>query len=168
MTDASAAGSALVARAERELPDAHSTKTLGCELGRICIPGCVILLSGPLGAGKTTLADGFVAALGAGGATSPTFVLAHRYDGGRLPLWHLDLFRVEDPREIEDLDLAQYISEEGVTLVEWPERVPSETWPSSRIEVALETVGDRRRALLRGIGNGAAVVRQLAARAAPA
>jgi tRNA threonylcarbamoyladenosine biosynthesis protein TsaE len=133
------------------LPDAAATRALGGAIAAACPRGTVILLRGPLGAGKTTFVQGFVEALGAGPAASPTFVLAHDYSSGTLPLWHLDLYRIEDPREIDQLDLAHYMPSDGITLVEWPERAPH-AWPDDRIEVDLAITGESRTARVRGFG----------------
>src|SRR3979409_2463092 len=135
----------------RELADEAQTRAFGAELARLCPPGCVVLLRGPLGAGKTTLADGFIVALGGTRATSPTFTLAHRHDGARMPLWHLDLYRLESPDEVDDLDLAQYLPHDGVAGVEWPERA-GDVWPRDRIDITLSIAGDARRAAITAHG----------------
>jgi tRNA threonylcarbamoyl adenosine modification protein YjeE len=133
------------------LPDAAATRKLGAQLAAACRPGSIILLRGPLGAGKTTFADGLIAALGAGNATSPTFVIAHAHDRGRIPLWHLDLYRMEDERQVAELDLDQYVSEEAITLCEWPERAAGQ-WPDDVLEIALSVQGEGRVALLSARG----------------
>lgn len=145
-----------------ELSDPDATRALGAALAARSGPGIVILLDGSLGAGKTTLVQGFTAALGATAAASPSFVIAHLYAGGAMPVWHLDLYRLEDPAEIDDLDIDQYLPERGVALVEWASRART-SWPEDRIAVELEIDGDRRRATLRGFGACAAIVRDLAA-----
>ena len=149
-----------------ELSDPDATRTLGAALAARSSPGVVVLLDGPLGAGKTTLVQGFTAALGATAAASPSFVIAHLYAGGPMPVWHLDLYRLEDPAEIDDLDIDQYLPEHGVALVEWASRART-SWPKDRIAVELEIDGDKRRGTVRGFGACARVVRDLAAGQAP-
>jgi tRNA threonylcarbamoyladenosine biosynthesis protein TsaE len=142
------------------LDNAAATRALGARLSAVCPPDSVILLRGPLGAGKTTLVEGFLTALGAGHAASPTFVIAHSHRAGAMPVWHLDLYRLEDPREVEDLDLAQYLPPGGITLVEWPERAEN-VWPADRVEIDLSIAGVARNAHVRGFGKGDDVVRAL-------
>src|SRR5579862_3502082 len=74
---------------ERTLEDDAATRRLGADIAELAAGGMTLLLHGPLGAGKTTLAQGFAAALGTDAAASPSFVIAHLYAGGRMPLWHL-------------------------------------------------------------------------------
>jgi tRNA threonylcarbamoyladenosine biosynthesis protein TsaE len=145
------------------LVDAAATRALGARLAAACGPDSVILLRGPLGAGKTTFVEGFLEALGAGRAASPTFVIAHSHSAGAMPIWHLDLYRLEDPRDIEDLDLAHYLPSGGITLVEWPERA-AHAWPADRIEIDLTIAGAARSARVRGLGQAEDFVRALAAR----
>ena len=82
------------------------------------------------------------------------------YLGGRMPIWHLDLFRLEDPRDVEDLDLAHYMPADGVTLVEWADRA-GDVWSEDRIEVDLSIAGHAREAHVRGFGKCAALVANL-------
>jgi|SRR5579864_1473123 len=146
---------------KRDLPDAGATRALGAAIARAVPPGSVILLEGPLGAGKTTFVQGAVDALGAVHAASPSFVVAHEYPGGPFPIWHLDLYRVESLSEIEDLDLAQYMPADGIAFVEWANRDPRQ-WPRERVEVALAIAGAGRSAVVRGYGRCAALVAALA------
>jgi tRNA threonylcarbamoyladenosine biosynthesis protein TsaE len=100
---------------------AAATEALGARVAERLQPGDVVVLSGEVGAGKTTLIRGACRALGiAGPITSPTFTIGQRYRGGRLPVSHLDLYRLqglegEDPALLED-----YLSADGVAFVEWP------------------------------------------------
>jgi tRNA threonylcarbamoyladenosine biosynthesis protein TsaE len=133
------------------LPDAAATRALGASIATASPPGTLILLRGPLGAGKTTLVEGAAQALHAGRTSSPTFVIAHRYSGGTMPISHLDLYRLDDRRDIVDLDLTAYFAPDGITLVEWPERA-SEDWPNDRVEVELRLDGSGREASVTTLG----------------
>lgn len=98
------------------------TRAWGQRLARNLAPGDVVLLSGPLGSGKTEFVRGVAEGLGVRATvTSPTFTLLHRYDG-RLPLFHADLYRLEDPAELWELGLEAVAEAGGVLLVEWGER----------------------------------------------
>jgi tRNA threonylcarbamoyl adenosine modification protein YjeE len=144
----------------RTLLNASDTERLGAQLASAALAGFAILLRGPLGAGKTTLVEGFVEAIGAGHAASPSFVLAHSYPDGRMPVWHLDLFRVVEQRDIDDLDLSQYLSADAVTLIEWSDNAEG-PWPDDRIEIDLAIEGAGRRARIAGFGAGAEAVEKL-------
>ena len=105
------------------LLDLEATLDLGRRIGAASRPGDVLLLEGPLGAGKTVLVRGVAAGLGsADEVVSPTFVLVRHYQG-RLPLVHADLYRLADPADVERLGLLE-LAEDGVLVVEWPERAP--------------------------------------------
>jgi tRNA threonylcarbamoyladenosine biosynthesis protein TsaE len=108
----------LVTRAEGETADA------GRQLAAKLTAGSVVLLYGDLGAGKTAFVKGLAEGLGASrdDVSSPTFTLVQEYRGGRLPLFHVDLYRLNDPREIEDLGLDE-IAAEGVLAIEWAEKL---------------------------------------------
>ena len=108
-------------------------RALGGRLGA----GDVVLLHGDLGAGKTAFTRGLAEGLGLDPAavSSPTFTIVQEYRGGRVPLFHVDLYRLADPREIEDLGLDE-IAADGVLAVEWAEKLPRK-WPGS-IRVRLD------------------------------
>ncbi|MES2307273.1 MAG: tRNA (adenosine(37)-N6)-threonylcarbamoyltransferase complex ATPase subunit type 1 TsaE [Verrucomicrobiota bacterium] len=87
-------------------------------------PGAVLALTGDLGAGKTHFVKGIAFGLGySGEVTSPTFTLLHEYAGGRLSLYHLDLYRIEGAQEAIRFGIEDYLPSDGVTIIEWPERV---------------------------------------------
>jgi len=115
----------------------EETIALGERLAREFPPGTVVLLIGNLGAGKTTLAKGIVEGLGAGApeeVASPTFTLIHEYGGGRV--YHIDLYRLEEERQVATLGLEELFDREAVVLIEWGERFPR-LMPEDRIEVRL-------------------------------
>jgi tRNA threonylcarbamoyladenosine biosynthesis protein TsaE len=106
-------------RRERELPTIADTQAFGRELATLLRPGDLVVLAGPLGAGKTALTQGIGAGLGVPGpVTSPTFVLARVHRGGRVPLVHVDAYRLAGMADVDDLDLDA-TTEEAVTVVEW-------------------------------------------------
>jgi tRNA threonylcarbamoyladenosine biosynthesis protein TsaE len=101
------------------LPTVEDTWEFGAELAQLLRPGDLLVLAGPLGAGKTALTQGIGAGLGVPGpVTSPTFVLARVHRGGRLPLVHVDAYRLSGMADVDDLDLDA-TTEEAVTVVEW-------------------------------------------------
>ena len=114
------------------------TIALGERIARQLPARAVVLLIGNLGAGKTTLAKGIVSGLGAAAAdevASPTFTLIHEYGGGRV--YHIDLYRMEEARELATLGLEDVFDREAVVLIEWGERFPQ--WmPPERIEIRIE------------------------------
>jgi tRNA threonylcarbamoyladenosine biosynthesis protein TsaE len=134
-----------------DLPDAEATRALGARVARALRPGDLLVLSGPLGAGKTTFTQGLGAALGVRGrVTSPTFVLA-RVHRGPLPLVHVDAYRLREPGsgrlDLDDLDLDAAL-EDAVTVVEWGDGLV-EHLSDDRLEVRLQRVerpADRRTA----------------------
>ncbi len=137
------------------LPDANSTRNLGKVLGEKLPPGSVILLEGNLGSGKTTLVQGMGEGLGIEqGIDSPTFTLINEYFGGRIPLYHLDLYRLE-AAEIEGLNLDIYWDglevEPGIVAIEWADKL--EYKPSAYLLVDFKDVsGEGRQVELRVLG----------------
>lgn len=112
---------------ELELPDAEATQRLGERLGQVLPAGTILLLSGDLGSGKTTLIQGLGLGLGiADPISSPTFTLVNEYPEGRVPLYHIDLYRL-DGEEVTDLYLEAYWDEQetapGIVAIEWAERL---------------------------------------------
>ena len=106
-------------RREHVLPTVEDTRALGAALAAVVRPGDLLVLTGPLGAGKTALTQGLGAALGVPEpVTSPTFVIARVHRGGRLPLVHVDAYRLGGVADVDDLDLDAS-TEESVTVVEW-------------------------------------------------
>ena len=106
-------------RRVHELPTAADTQAFGRELAGLLRAGDLVVLAGPLGAGKTALTQGIGAGLGVPGpVTSPTFVLARVHRGGRVPLVHVDAYRLGGVADVDDLDLDA-ATDEAVTVVEW-------------------------------------------------
>ncbi|MCA1905718.1 MAG: tRNA (adenosine(37)-N6)-threonylcarbamoyltransferase complex ATPase subunit type 1 TsaE [Desulfarculus sp.] len=144
---------------ELELAEESAALALGRALGRSLEAGAVVLLTGDLGAGKTTLTRGLAAGLGVDPAyviASPTFTLLNIYPG-RLELFHADLYRLS-PAEADDLELLDQAAV-GVLAVEWPERA-GQPWPEQAVRVDLAHQGQGRRARISG---PAAIVSRLAA-----
>lgn len=121
--------------------DAEATRRVGAAVGRVAAVGTVVLLQGQLGAGKTVFAQGVGAGLGAPSVVnSPTFVLLNEHLGGRLPLRHADLYRLDDPELIAELGLAE-AAEDGMLLVEWPERAKG-LLPADHLLVRITPLSD--------------------------
>jgi tRNA threonylcarbamoyladenosine biosynthesis protein TsaE len=105
------------------------TEALGEKLGRASDCGTVFALSGDLGAGKTQFVKGLARGLGVTARVhSPTFTLVNEYGGGRLKLFHLDLYRLETPAQILSAGIEEYLSPDGVTVIEWAERLEDGRW----------------------------------------
>lgn len=101
----------------------EETITLGKKIGSLLKPNEVIALYGFLGSGKTTLTSGIACGLGVKGQiTSPTFILINEFDG-KIPIYHLDLYRIENISEIKDLGIDEYFNKGGVCVIEWPEKL---------------------------------------------
>lgn len=118
------------------LPLPEDTRDLGAALAALLRPGDLVVLSGPLGAGKTAFTQGIGAGLGVSGVTSPTFVIAREHHGGRLPLVHVDAYRLGSALELDDLDLDSAL-EDVVTVVEWGEGLVeslAESWLFVRLD----------------------------------
>lgn len=130
------------------LADAAATEAAGRTLGMVLQAGDIVLLSGGLGAGKTTFARGILRGLGfTGEVASPTFpiLIDYRPPDVRMPLAHADLYRIDDPAELEQLDLDGALAD-GALVVEWPERLPGH-WPRA-LRLTIGTSGTGRRLTL--------------------
>lgn len=127
------------------LADAAASEALGARLAALVRPGDVITLSGPLGAGKTSLARGLLAALGlAGEAPSPSFAIVQPYDPPevRLSVLHVDLYRLEDVAELAELGLDE--TGDALLIVEWPERTGPDYWTDAlALTLSIEADGSR-------------------------
>ena len=124
-----------------------ATVALGEQLSRQLPKRAVVLLIGNLGAGKTTLAKGIASGLGAANpddVSSPTFTLIHEYGGGKV--YHIDLYRLEEPREVATLGLDELFDREAVVLMEWGERFP-QMLPAERIEIRIRSDGNDERTI---------------------
>ena len=119
----------------------HSEKEtfeLGKRIANAVNSGTVILFYGDLGAGKTVMTKGIAAGLGITEMiTSPTFTIMQEYEGGRMPLYHLDVYRIEDPDEMEEVGLNEYIYGNGLTVIEWAEQI-EDILPEDAIKITIE------------------------------
>ena len=129
---------------------ADQTISLGRELARMLAPPRLVLLRGDLGAGKTTIvkgiAEGFHAA-SQENVTSPTFTLIHEYRGSKVNVYHIDLYRVDTPRQLETLGLDDLIADNAVLLIEWGEKF-SRFVRDRDVEIAIERTGENDRRFL--------------------
>src|ERR1700722_11329144 len=115
------------------------TESLGEKFGRAARPGWVITLSGDLGAGKTQFVKGLARGLGISARVhSPTYTLAAQYPGRRLNLFHLDLYRLETPAQILSAGLEEFLTPDGVAVIEWAERLPSAFRPANSLHAQVQ------------------------------
>ena len=128
------------------LEGADATEAFGRRLAAALTPGDVVALYGDLGAGKTTLARGVLRGLGfEGDVASPTFPIVLPYDELAVPIWHVDLYRIEDEEELGELALEEALWD-GALLIEWPERLGTALWPQA-LKLSLSREGEGARAL---------------------
>lgn len=135
----------ITTRAERE------TAAVGRDLARTLEPDAVVLLSGDLGAGKTAFVRGLAEGLGIDPqeVSSPTFTLVQEYRGGRLPLFHVDLYRLR-PVEVGDLGLEEITRSGGVTAIEWPDRLPRGFGGAVEVSIDHDAADDNARQIVIG------------------
>lgn len=128
------------------LDNHQATDRLGAALADVLPPQTVVALVGTLGAGKTRLVQAVATALGvpAGTVTSPTFVLVNEYRQGRVPVFHFDTYRLKDEQEFMELGPDEYFTADGLTFVEWADRV-EHLLPDERVEIELEVTGETQR-----------------------
>ncbi|HWU75915.1 MAG TPA: tRNA (adenosine(37)-N6)-threonylcarbamoyltransferase complex ATPase subunit type 1 TsaE [Rhodanobacter sp.] len=147
MSEQSESGQAIASR-EWPLPDEAATAALAGQLAQVLDDGLVIYLHGPLGAGKTSFARALLTRLGAGERIkSPTYTLIEGYEIGSRAAWHMDLYRIADPAELEWLGLDELADPAALVLVEWPERGIG-ALPVADVELYLDYAGHGRHASL--------------------
>jgi tRNA threonylcarbamoyladenosine biosynthesis protein TsaE len=134
----------------------QETEALGRRFATALRAGTLVVLIGDLGLGKTVFARGVAVGLGVPPAevSSPTFTLVQEYPGGRVPLFHVDLYRVEDPRETEELGLDEILESGGIVLVEWGERLPERLRRDAVVVRFVDVGEDSRRIELADRGAG--------------
>ena len=124
------------------------TEALGEKFGRAAKPGLVLALSGDLGAGKTQFVKGLARGLGVTARVhSPTFTLVNEYGGGRLKLFHLDLYRLETPAQIWSAGIGEFLSPDGVAVIEWAERMADCGWRIAdwrRVQIEIVSESERK------------------------
>ena len=116
----------------------EQTFQIGVDLAKKAVPGQVFTLTGDLGVGKTVFTQGFAHGLGiTEPVNSPTFTIVQVYEGGRLPFYHFDVYRIGDVEEMEEVGFDEYVMGEGVSLIEWANLI-EEILPERRTEVIIE------------------------------
>lgn len=146
------------------LADEEATLTAGRVLGQLLDGHGLVTLQGNLGGGKTTLSRGLIQGLGYQGAVkSPTYTLVEPYEIGALRVQHYDLYRMSDPEELEYLGMRDFLADDTLTLVEWPERAGTRL-PAADLALSLELQGTGRRLAWQGqTARGRQLAEQLAA-----
>ena len=126
------------------------TEAFGEQWGRAAISGWVFALSGDLGAGKTQLVRGLARGLGVMTRVhSPTFTLVNEYSGGRLKLFHLDLYRLETPEQIHSAGIEEFLQPAGISVIEWSERISPEDWQGvKRRQVRIVVINELERQIV--------------------
>ena len=128
----------------------EETESLGEKIGRAAVRGTVFALSGDLGAGKTQFVKGVARGLGVMARVhSPTFTLVNEYGGGRLRLFHLDLYRLETPAQILSAGIGEFLSPDGVAVIEWAERMEDGRWrmedgKTKKVKIEISSESERK------------------------
>lgn len=147
---------------ERLISDEAATLALGAALARACAPGTVVYLVGELGAGKTTLVRGWLRGLGYRGTVkSPTYTLVEPYEVAGLRLYHCDLYRLNDPEELEYLGLRDSLDDRSLLLIEWPSRGGDRLPPADLTITLQHQVAGRRVSIVAHTPRGDSLLSQL-------
>ena len=121
----------------------EETLALGVKIGEQALPGTVICVDGDLGAGKTVLAQGIAKGLGISEqVVSPTFTILQEYRDGRIPFYHFDVYRIEDPDEMYEVGFEDYFYGDGICMIEWAELI-RELLPEDHVHITIEKQMDR-------------------------
>lgn len=137
----------------QNLNNSQETEACAAELACQLMPPCVIYLHGELGAGKTTFVRGFLRALGhTGNVKSPTYTLLETYPFASMNCHHLDLYRLTDPYELENLGLRDLLDEQSILLIEWPE-MAQDLLPKANIDIALHYTPSGRQIVIQRLGS---------------
>jgi len=121
------------------------TVQIGFKIGKNLFSGAIVTLEGDLGAGKTALVRGIAKALGVDDISSPTFTIFHIYEG-KLPLYHFDVYRIEED-DLEDIGYEEYFYNEGITLIEWADKL-SRLYPKECLRIVIEKIDDDVRKII--------------------
>jgi len=132
------------------LPDLEATAAAGAKLSKTLEPGCIVMMEGDLGSGKTTLCKNICASLGVpiNLVTSPTYTMVNMYSYDSGVIHHLDLYRLEDQKELEDFDFEDLIAVDGITLVEWPKLLRPLIDTQKVLNININYVSDGSRELI--------------------
>ena len=140
-----------VVRHARSVEETHALARRVADLLR---PGDVLGVHGDLGAGKTAFVQGLARGLGVTGpVSSPTFTLIHEHEGGRIPLFHLDVYRLQKPDDLADIGFDDYVAAGGAVVIEWAERV-APLLPDERLDISLEEIDGQEGRRIELVGRG--------------
>ncbi|MBQ5491357.1 MAG: tRNA (adenosine(37)-N6)-threonylcarbamoyltransferase complex ATPase subunit type 1 TsaE [Treponema sp.] len=127
--------------------NAEQTISLGTKIGALLTPGDVIAMTGTLAAGKTTITKGIAQSLGVTeNITSPTFCLISEYEGSRIPLYHMDVYRLDGAEDFVNLGVDDMLYGNGVCIIEWSEKIQSEI-PAKAIRLDIQATGSEERTI---------------------